>query len=75
MSSIVKRSIAVSGHKTSVSLEEEFWKGLREIAGERNAKISDLVASIKANRSESNLSSGIRLFVLGFYQEQASRRS
>jgi predicted DNA-binding ribbon-helix-helix protein len=75
MSSIVKHSISISGRKTSVSLEDEFWKGLRSIAGERNTKLSDLVARIKADRSERNLSSAIRLFVLGFYQEQASHRS
>ena len=74
MSSVIKRSIVISGHKTSVSLEDEFWNGLREIAGERSTTLSDLVAIIKADRSHNNLSSAIRLFVLSFYQEQASYR-
>jgi predicted DNA-binding ribbon-helix-helix protein len=72
MSSIVKHSINIAGHKTSISLEDEFWTGLRRIAGERDINLSDLVARINADRNDSNLSSAIRTFVLGFYQEQAS---
>ena len=68
-STVIKRSIVLAGHKTSISLEDEFWKGLREIA-ERGATVSDLVAAIDADRQHANLSSAIRLFVLGFYQEQ-----
>jgi predicted DNA-binding ribbon-helix-helix protein len=49
-SSVVKRSIVVAGHKTSVSLEDAFWKGLKEIAGGRNVTLSDLVAAIDSAR-------------------------
>jgi len=70
MSSIVKRSIAISGHKTSVSLEDEFWKGLREIADERDQTLSYLINTINTDRQHTNLSSAIRLFVLGFYRDQ-----
>jgi predicted DNA-binding ribbon-helix-helix protein len=67
---VVKRSIVIAGHKTSVSLEDAFWTGLKEIAGARNATLSDLVATIDTERELGNLSSAIRLFVLGFYRDQ-----
>ena len=69
-SSVLKRSIVIAGHKTSVSLEDAFWDSLKEIAGERDMTLADLVASIDANRNHSNLSSAIRLFVLGVYRDQ-----
>jgi predicted DNA-binding ribbon-helix-helix protein len=71
-SPIVKRSVVVAGHKTSVSLEDAFWNALKEIAGERQTKLSDLVALIASQRQHGNLSSAIRLFVLGFYHTQLS---
>ncbi len=69
-SPVVKRSIVIGGHKTSVSLEDAFWKGLKEIAGERDMTLSDLVAAIDTDRQHGNLSSAIRLFVLDFYRSQ-----
>jgi predicted DNA-binding ribbon-helix-helix protein len=71
-SPIVKRSIVIAGHKTSVSLEDAFWKGLKEIAIGRNVTLSDLVAGINTERTHGNLSSAIRLFVLSAYQDQIS---
>jgi len=71
-SSIIKRSIVVDGHKTSVSLEDTFWNLLKEIAKERDETVSDLVAEIDTGRQYGNLSSAIRLFVLGCYRDQAS---
>jgi predicted DNA-binding ribbon-helix-helix protein len=67
-SPVIKRSIVVAGHKTSVSLEDAFWKGLKDIAVGRALTLSDLVASIDAERRHGNLSSAIRLFVLDHYQ-------
>ena len=67
-SPVVKRSIVIAGHKTSVSLEDAFWKGLKDIAGDRDITLSDLVAEIDLERREGNLSSAIRLFVLLHYQ-------
>jgi predicted DNA-binding ribbon-helix-helix protein len=67
---VVKRSIIIAGHKTSVSLEDAFWNGLKEIAGARNASLSNLVATIDTERQLGNLSSAIRLFVLDFYRNQ-----
>ena len=69
-SPVVKRSIVLAGHKTSVSLEDAFWKGLKEIAGERDMTLSELVASIDSDRRHGNLSSAIRLFVLDHYRNQ-----
>jgi predicted DNA-binding ribbon-helix-helix protein len=67
-SPVIKRSIVIAGHKTSVSLEDAFWKGLKDIAGTRRMTLSDLVASIDTDRQHGNLSSAIRLFVLDHYQ-------
>jgi predicted DNA-binding ribbon-helix-helix protein len=71
-SPVVKRSIVIAGHKTSVSLEDAFWNGLKEIANERDITLSELVAAIDSERQHGNLSSAIRLFVLDFYRNQLS---
>ena len=70
-SPVVKRSIVIAGHKTSVSLEDAFWTGLKEIAAERHVTLSDMVAVIDQDRRHGNLSSAIRLFVLDHYRSQA----
>jgi predicted DNA-binding ribbon-helix-helix protein len=69
-SPVVKRSIVIAGHKTSVSLEDAFWKSLKDIAGDRAMTLSDLVATIDTERQHGNLSSAIRLFVLDHYRAQ-----
>ncbi len=69
-SPVVKRSIVIAGHKTSISLEDAFWKALKDIAILRRATLSDLVASIDSERQHGNLSSAIRLFVLDHYQSK-----
>ncbi|HEY1474733.1 MAG TPA: ribbon-helix-helix domain-containing protein [Pseudolabrys sp.] len=63
-SPIVKRSIVIGGHKTSVSLEEAFWRGLKDIAHGQRMTLSTIVEAIDRARQQSNLSSAIRLFVL-----------
>jgi predicted DNA-binding ribbon-helix-helix protein len=70
-----KRSITIKNHKTSVSLENEFWDCLREIALERGVSLQALVAAIDANRQHPNLSSAIRIFVLQFYRYQLQTRT
>lgn len=70
-SPVIKRSIVIAGHKTSVSLEDAFWVGLKEVAAGRDMTLSDLVASIDSGRGDGNLSSAIRLFVLDYYREAA----
>ena len=67
-SAVVKRSIMIGSHKTSVSLEDAFWRGLKDIAASREVPLRDLVATIDTERQYGNLSSAIRLFVLDYYQ-------
>ena len=69
---VFKRSIVLAGHKTSVSLEDAFWNGLKEVASRRFMTLSDLVSAIDAQRQHGNLSSALRLFVLDFYRSQVS---
>ncbi|TCT02489.1 ribbon-helix-helix domain-containing protein [Aquabacter spiritensis] len=71
-SPVVKRSIVIAGHKTSVSLEDAFWDSLKEIAAGRRLTLSDLVATIDSSRTQGNLSSAIRLFVLDYYRGHAA---
>jgi predicted DNA-binding ribbon-helix-helix protein len=63
-SSILKRSIIIDGHKTSVSLEDAFWSDLKDIAHSQQATLSKLVSQIDETRQQGNLSSAIRLYVL-----------
>ena len=67
---ISKRSIVIANHKTSVSVEDKFWDSLKEIAAERDMTLAELVAAIDADREHGNLSSAIRLFVLGVYRDR-----
>jgi predicted DNA-binding ribbon-helix-helix protein len=69
---VIKRSVVVAGHKTSVSLEDAFWKRLKEIAHARDLTLSELVGAIDSEREYGNLSSALRLFVLEFYRSQIS---
>jgi predicted DNA-binding ribbon-helix-helix protein len=69
-SSVLKHTVVLGGHHTSVSLEYEFWKGLREIADRRGEPLSHLITRIDAEREFANLSSVLRLFVLAFYRDQ-----
>jgi predicted DNA-binding ribbon-helix-helix protein len=71
-SSVVKRSIVIAGHKTSISLEDAFWSAFKEIADRRHVTLSDLAAAVDAERQHANLSSAIRLFVLASYRDQLS---
>ena len=71
-SPVVKRSISIAGHKTSISLEDAFWKELRGITAERHMKVSELAHTISTEREKGTLSSAIRLFVLEFYRKQIS---
>jgi predicted DNA-binding ribbon-helix-helix protein len=61
---IVKHSLAIAGHRTSISLEAPFWDGLKRLASARGQSVASLVASIDATRGGANLSSAIRVFVL-----------
>ena len=70
---VIRRPIIIAGRMTGVTVEDAFWKGLKEIAKRRHETLSHLVASIDADRQHANLSSAIRLYVLGFYRDQHQR--
>jgi predicted DNA-binding ribbon-helix-helix protein len=61
---VVKRSVSIAGHRTSVSLEAPFWEALKEIAGARGISVQQLIGEVDAGRGAQNLSSAIRVFVL-----------
>ncbi len=63
-----KHSIIVRGHSTSITLEDEFWNSLKDIARQREQSINDVIAAIDATNPD-NLSSAIRVFVLRFYKD------
>jgi predicted DNA-binding ribbon-helix-helix protein len=67
-STVKKRSIVIGSHKTSVSLEDNFWVCLRQIARERARTVSELIGMLDAERNGGNLSSAIRVFVLDHYR-------
>jgi predicted DNA-binding ribbon-helix-helix protein len=71
-SPVVKRSVVLAGHKTSVSLEDAFWQALKDIATSRRTTLSNLIGSIDTERQQGNLSSALRLFVLNHYQARAA---
>jgi len=72
-SGILKRSVAVAGHRTSVSLEEPFWDILREIAEQELISVQGLIARIDAERDNQNLSSAIRVFIVNRLKTEISR--
>ena len=68
---VVKRSVIIDGHKTSMSLEDDFWQGVKKIAAGRRVTIAGLVHEIDRQRQQGNLSSAVRLFVLEYYRSRA----
>jgi predicted DNA-binding ribbon-helix-helix protein len=74
-SPVIKRSVVIDGHKTSVSLEDAFWSGLKQIARAQQATLSDMVAEIDKTRQHGNLSSALRLFVLDWVRAPATKRT
>lgn len=68
----IKRSLTLRGHRTSVSLEEDFWRAFREIAAEKSLAINELAAQIDADRDmETGLATAIRLYILNHYKCRA----
>ncbi|MCZ8102588.1 MAG: ribbon-helix-helix domain-containing protein [Burkholderiales bacterium] len=70
---VVKRTVRIAGHTTSVSIEEPFWDALKDIARSRGVSLNGLVAAIDAERTTTNLSSAIRLAVLAHYRATAGQ--
>ncbi|TNF16656.1 MAG: aryl-sulfate sulfotransferase [Rhodobacteraceae bacterium] len=72
MSRPKKRSLTLGGHRTSVTLEDEFWRAFREIAAEKSLGINELAAEIDVARgTEAGLATAIRLYVLAYYRDRA----
>lgn len=71
-SAVTKRSVVIGGHKTSVSLEEPFWAEVRSIAGNEQITVSSLLRRIDRERSNANLSSAIRVYVLEHVRDRAN---
>ena len=69
---IVKRSVSIAGHRTSVTLEAPFWEALKDIAARRGASVQQVVGAVDAERGEQNLSSAIRVFVLAAMRSRNS---
>lgn len=69
---VVKHSIVIAGHRTSVSLEDAFWRALKGIAAKDGVSLAGLVARVDAERGEANLSSALRVFVLERAMESRS---
>ncbi|MFZ1150057.1 MAG: ribbon-helix-helix domain-containing protein [Xanthobacteraceae bacterium] len=67
-SPVIKRSIMIAGHKTSVSIEDAFWTALKEIALVRRQSLAELIGGIDGAQRGANLSSAIRVFVLDYYR-------
>ncbi|MCZ4345801.1 ribbon-helix-helix domain-containing protein [Devosia sp. J2-20] len=63
-----KRSLSISGHRTSIALEPQFWAALEQMAAESGQTMTALICSIDADRQTDNLSSAARLAVLRWYQ-------
>ena len=64
MTKDLKRSLTIAGHRTSLSLEPEFWEALRGAAAMRKISVAELVSEIDQTRGERNLSSAIRVWLL-----------
>ena len=71
----IKRNIVLKGQKTSLSLEDDFWRGLDEIARHRDLTVSALVEQIDRERDNDNLSSAIRLFVFNHFRHAKAEQS
>lgn len=63
-----KHSVTIAGHRTSISLEDEFWQGLKALADNRNKSLADIIRQIDKDRGRNNLSSAIRIAVLDYYK-------
>lgn len=71
----IKRSFSLQGHRTSISLEEEFWAALKEAAVREGIALSALVSRIDAGRGAIGLSTAVRLWLLDYYRRHAEARA
>lgn len=67
-----KHSFNISGHQTSITLENEFWQALKDIAAQKNQSLAQIILNVDNKRKDENLSSAVRVFILEHYQQQSS---
>jgi predicted DNA-binding ribbon-helix-helix protein len=67
-SPVIKRSVVVNRHKTSISLEDAFWIEIKAIASTKKTTVAELITHIDRDRQDANLSSALRVFVLRYHQ-------
>ena len=70
MSRPLKRSVRIAGHRTSLSVEPQFWEALAAIARRRKASLATIIAEIDGRRGDTNLSSAVRLYILAEIQNR-----
>ena len=70
-----KRSLTIAGHRTSISLEDDFWDALKDMSKTKGKSLPVLIAEIDAGRGPRGLSSAIRSAILAFYRAQTSKSS
>lgn len=64
----LKRSISIAGHKTSLTLEPEFWEAAKTIAKEQSISLAHMIGQVDEAREGNNLSSAVRIYILRHYQ-------
>ena len=74
-SSVVKRSVALNGHKTSVSLEDVFWNAMKDIATEKNMAVTALIEAIDKERGSANLSSALRQYIMMHFYPRSQNKN
>ena len=67
----LKRSFAIKGHRTSISMEAQFWEALQQAAALENSSLSGLVATIDAKRGDAGLSSAVRVWILDYFRKRS----
>lgn len=72
---MLKRSLTIAGHRTSLALEPEFWQGLEAMAASAHKPVAAVIAEIDEQRTSPNLSSAVRLAVLAWYQARTGSDS
>ncbi len=72
---VVKRSLSIAGHATSISLEEPFWRALKKLAARRSLSVPELIGAIDRERGEANLSSAVRVAVLRALEDEIAALS
>lgn len=68
----VKRSFAIKGHRTSISMEAQFWEALQEAARSEKSSVAGLVAAIDSKRGDAGLSSAVRVWILDYFRNRAN---